>query len=97
MQSNLQMNKTPKNVESRPVTYIPDFLRQDLPTQGCMLRLTLRSGRVIPGVCVDSKGFIYGVLVSTTVDANDNPINFAEEEIDKVELIKEIPEGYQIV
>ena len=86
-----------EEIEPRPITYIPELLRQDLPAQGCVAKLTLRDGRTIPGVCVDSKGFIYGVLVKITVDAKKNPIDFLEEEIVKVQKLPEIPEDYHII
>ncbi|NET48289.1 MAG: hypothetical protein F6K09_06100 [Merismopedia sp. SIO2A8] len=86
-----------EEIELRPITYIPELLRQDLPAQGCMAKLTLRDGRVISGVCVDSKGLLYGVLVKKTVNGKKNPIDFLGEEIVKVQELPEIPESYHII
>jgi hypothetical protein len=87
----------PEDIEPRPIVYIPELLRLDLPAQGCILELTLQNGRIIPGVCVDSKGMIYGVLVQRSIEARQNPINFLEEEIVAVEILLEVPSAYHVV
>ncbi len=86
-----------EDVEPRPIIYIPESLRLGLPSEGCILELTLRNGRTIPGVCVDSKGMIYGVLVQKSVNSRQSPINFLEEEIIAVRMLDEVPSGYHFV
>lgn len=81
--------------EPRPTVYIPQHLQADLPEQGCILRLTLHDGQVIPSVCIDAKGMIYGVLIKAGSDPKPNPINFSASDIATVHLLTdEIPPGY---
>lgn len=86
-----------EDIEPRPIIYIPELLRIGLPVQGCILKLTLCNGRIIPSVCIDSKGMIYGVLVQKSVEARQNPIDFLEEEIVAVKILPEIPSNYHVV
>jgi hypothetical protein len=86
-----------EDIEQRPIIYIPESLRLGLPAQGCVLELTLHDGRTIPGVCIDSKGMIYGVLVQKSVDERQNPIDFFQEEIASVKILAEIPSNYHFV
>jgi hypothetical protein len=85
-----------EDIEPRPIIHIPELLRLGLP-QGCAITLTLRNGRIIPGVCIDSKGMIYGVLKHKSVDARQNPIDFLEEEIASIQILTEIPSSYRFV
>ncbi len=86
-----------EEVEPRPIIYIPESLRSGLPVQGCILKLTLCDGRTIPGVCIDSKGMIYGVLMHKLVDAKQNSIDFHEEEIIAVQIQTEISSDYHFI
>jgi hypothetical protein len=86
-----------EDIEPRPIIHIPELLRLGLPTQGCVITLTLRDGRNIPGVCIDSKGMIYGVLKHKSVDARQNPIDFLEEEIASIQILSEIPSSQHFV
>lgn len=87
----------PEDIEPRPIIYIPELLRLGLAAQGCIVELMLRNSRIIPGVCIDSKGMIYGVLVQKSVEARQNPIDFLEEEIVAVKILPEIPSTYHVV
>jgi hypothetical protein len=86
-----------EEVEPRPIVYIPELLRSGLPVQGCILKLTLCSGRTIPGACIDSKGMIYGVLVQKLVDVMPNPVDFYAEEIIAVQVLNEISSDYHFI
>jgi hypothetical protein len=86
-----------EDIEPRPIIYIPELLRLGLPTQGCAIKLTLRDGRIIPGVCIDSKGMIYGVLKHKSTDARQNPIDFLASEIVSIQILTKIPSRYHFV
>ncbi len=84
------------DIEPRSIIYIPESLRLGLPKY-CALELMLCDGRIISGVCMDSKGMIYGVLVQKTVDARKNPIDFLAQEIVSVRILTETPSDYHFV
>jgi hypothetical protein len=86
-----------EDIEPRPIIYIPELLRLGLPAQGCNIKLTLRNGRIISGVCIDSKGMIYGVLKNKSVDVRQNPIDFLEKEIASIQVLTEIPSTHHFI
>ena len=86
-----------EEIESRPIIYIPDALRRDLPQQGSVLALGLRNDSIDPIVCIDSKGMIYGVLVHDSVDFRRNPINFCRDDIISVRVLTDVPANHHFV
>lgn len=80
--------------KTRPTLYIPEHLQTEWPKQGCTLALTLHDGQHIPGVCIDSKRMIYGVLIETGSDPKPNPMDFSASDIATVQVLSEIPPGY---
>lgn len=79
-----------RNFEPRPVVYLPNSF--NLKTPG-LFELTLRDRRIIPGVCVDGKGMIYGVLIPLTADRKRNPIHFQAQDIVAAKPLHKVPDS----